>query len=242
MKAIILAAGKGVRMKSELPKVLHPLCGKPLIAHVIDNIHKAGIEDIIIVVGYRGDDVIKAVSGVSGFVWQKEQRGTGHAVMQAEEALKGFTGDVLIACGDVPLITPLTIKGMIDESLKPNVKAVVLSMIPEIPKGYGRIIKDNEGNLLKIVEEKDANDEEKKIREVNAGTYVFDKESLFAGLKTINTNNAQGEYYLPDALNYIRSSGWITRTVCLKDPIEGSGINSKEELLKLEEYLNKIKR
>jgi UDP-N-acetylglucosamine diphosphorylase/glucosamine-1-phosphate N-acetyltransferase len=227
-------------MHSELPKVLHPLSGKPLIAHVIDNIHRAGIEDIIIVVGYRGDDVIKAVSGVSGFVWQHEQRGTGHAVMQAAEALNGFAGHVLIACGDVPLITPVTIRGMIDESRKPNVKAVVLSMIPDSPRGYGRIIKDDDGNLARIVEEKDANDEEKKILEVNTGTYIFNKDSLFSGLKTINTNNAQGEYYLPDALKYIRSAGWIIRTVCLKDPIEGSGINSQEELLKLEGYFNKI--
>lgn len=223
-------------MKSDLPKVLQPFLGKPLIVHVLDNLHKAGVSDIHVVVGYRGEMVVETIAGRAGHVWQREQLGTGHAVMQAESALAGFNGKVIIACGDVPLIRPETFQALVAESGRNRVMAVVLTMVLENPTGYGRIIKDAAGGFARIVEEKDASPDEKKIREVNSGTYVFDKELLFEGLRHINTNNAQGEYYLPDALQHVMASGFTVGTMLMRDPIEGSGVNTSDELLRLEEY------
>ncbi len=224
-------------MKSNIPKVLHPLLGKTLLQHVIDNLHSSGIDDIIVVVGYKGDMVIETIGDSVDYVWQREQLGTGHAVMQAEEALVDFDGSVLVACGDVPQIRPETFKRMIEDSEEENTRAVVLTMIQENPTGYGRIIKDGLGNFVKIVEEKDASPEEKQEKEVNTGTYVLDKKSLFTILKSVGKDNAQGEYYLTDVLHNIKSSGYSVKNVALKDPLEGVGINSREDLERLEEYL-----
>ena len=224
---------------SDLPKVLQPLCGRPLIHYVVESLKNSGIREIIVVVGYRGDDVKKAlaVSGVS-FVWQREQLGTGHAVMQAESELKNHHGRVIIACGDVPLIRPETFSGLVRDSLGEGVKAVVLTMKPGNPAGYGRIVRDGGGNFTGIVEEKDASPQEKLIGEVNSGTYIFNTELLFKGLKTINTDNAQKEYYLPDALRYVLKSGYTVKTLLLENPVEGSGVNTRDELMALEKYIN----
>lgn len=226
-------------MKSDLPKVLQPFLGKPLIVHVLDNLHRAGIDDIFVVVGYRGELVIDVIRGRAVPVWQREQLGTGHAVMQAEVALTDFRGQVIIACGDVPLVRPETFRSLISMVEDPKTKAVVLTMRPENPEGYGRIVTDPAGNFVRIVEEKDATEDEKKIREVNSGTYIFDKELLFRGLHLIDTNNAQGEFYLPDALKHIISSGFLVRSMLLENPREGSGVNTKEELLELEKQTEK---
>jgi len=233
---VILAAGKGVRMKSDMPKVLHSLHNKPLIQHVIDNLKKSGIVDIIVVVGYRGDDVIQAVKGDIDFVRQHEQLGTGHAVLQAEQTLDGFQGNVIIACGDVPLLRPETFRSLADYSSGGNTKAVVLTMKLENPFGYGRIIRDELDNFVKIVEEKDASDNERMVREVNTGTYIVDKELLFEGLKCIGNDNAQNEYYLPDVLTYILSKGYAVKAMMIDDPIEGSGINSRDDLESIQKY------
>ncbi len=237
--AVLLAAGKGVRMQSELPKVLHPLNGTPLIRHVIDSVMAAGIRDIIVVVGYQGQQVIDALDGIPGITvaWQREQLGTGHAVLQAEQVRAGFPGPVLVACGDVPLIRPAHFRSLVDAAREPNARAAVLTMFQDNPTGYGRIMKDARGFIERIVEEKDATPDEKAVREVNSGTYVFDGPLLFEGLKTIGTDNAQREYYLPDVLQHIRRSGYDVRAVLLEDAICGRGINSREELAALEEYL-----
>ncbi len=224
-------------MKSELPKVLHPLSGKSLIEYVVDSLNSAGIDDILVVVGYKGDEVIDKLGSRTNYVWQHQQLGTGHAVMQAEDYFRDYDGDVIIACGDVPLIKPETFQALISLAEDENTGAVVLTMIQDNPTGYGRIIKEN-GRFVRIVEEKDANDEQRKIKEVNSGTYIFKSRYLFEGLKRINTENAQGEYYLPDALNYIISSGLTVKTVPMKDPVEGRGINTREELLSLEQYVS----
>lgn len=225
-------------MKSDLPKVLHPLCGKSLIEHVVDSLNSAGIDDILVVVGYKGDEVIDKLGSRAKYVWQREQLGTGHAVMQAEEYFRNYDGDVIVACGDVPLIKPETFQALIKTSEDSRTGAAVLTMFQDNPAGYGRIVKDN-GEFLRIIEEKDADTEIKKIKEVNSGTYIFRSRYLFEGLKRINTDNAQGEYYLPDALNYILSEGLIVRTVPMADPVEGRGINTKEELMSLEQYVSK---
>ncbi|MCL2154658.1 MAG: sugar phosphate nucleotidyltransferase, partial [Leptospirales bacterium] len=226
---------KGVRMKSDIPKVLHPLCGKSLIEHVVDSLNLAGVDDILVVVGYRGDEVIDRLGNTVNYVWQYEQLGTGHAVMQAEDFFKNYNGDIIVASGDVPLIKPETFKNLIalaDE----KTGAAVLTMIQDNPTGYGRIVKYNE-KFVRIVEEKDADDEIRKIKEVNSGTYIFKSRYLFEGLKRTNTDNAQGEYYLPDVLNYILSVGLNVEILRLIDSIEGSGVNTKEELKSLEQYI-----
>ncbi len=225
-------------MKSDLPKVLHPLCGKSLIEHVVDSLNSAGISDILVVVGYRGDEVIDRLGSRVKYVWQHEQLGTGHAVMQAEEYFKEYDGNVIIACGDVPLIKPETFQALINSAEDDETGAVVLSMIQENPAGYGRIVKTNE-KFVRIVEEKDANDEQRKIKEVNSGTYIFKSKYLFKGLESINTENAQGEYYLPDALIYIINAGLNVKTIPMQDSIEGRGINTREELLFLEQHVLK---
>jgi UDP-N-acetylglucosamine diphosphorylase/glucosamine-1-phosphate N-acetyltransferase len=226
-------------MQSDLPKVLQPFLNRPMILHVLDSLEKAGVSDICVIVGYRGELVVEAVGNRAQTVWQREQLGTGHAVMQAEKAMAGFSGKVIVACGDVPLIRPETFRAMIEASGPDSARAVVLTMKLDNPTGYGRIVKDGAGNFLKIVEEKDAGAEERAIREVNTGTYVFDKRLLFDGLKRINTNNAQGEYYLPDALEHVVRSGFKVRTMLLNDPLEGRGVNTREELWRLEDYYRK---
>ena len=158
--------------------------------------------------------------------------------MQAEEYFKDYNGNVIIACGDVPLIKPQTFNSLILSGEDEQTGAVVLTMIQDNPTGYGRIVKEN-GNFVRIVEEKDATDEQRKINEVNSGTYIFKSRYLFEGLKRINTENAQGEYYLPDALNYIVSSGLTVKTIPMEDSVEGRGINTREELLSLEQYVSK---
>jgi UDP-N-acetylglucosamine diphosphorylase/glucosamine-1-phosphate N-acetyltransferase len=226
-------------MKSELPKVLHPLLGKPLILYVMDNIRKSGVSDIAIVVGYKGEQVEATVGEGVSIVWQQEQLGTGHAVLQAENAVGVFSGNIVVACGDAPLISEASFSKLIAEMDNENVKASVLTMVQDDPSGYGRMVKDSEGNLVRIVEERDASEAEKGIKEVNTGTYIFDAELLFDGLKQIGNNNAQGEYYLPDVLEYIISQGYFVTTMPLTDPVEGSGINSQEELVALEIILKK---
>ncbi len=231
VKAVILAAGKGTRMKSDLPKVLHPLLGRPLLSHVIENIRSAGITDITVVVGYEGDSVINAIGSGVNYVWQREQLGTGHAVLMAKDALADFDGGVLIACGDAPLVSPQSFRNLEFDS--PELKGSVLTMIAENPHGYGRIVRGNSG-VSEIVEEKDASDEQRTIKEVNTGTYIFDSKLLFEALSNIGNSNAQNEYYLPDVVKYINAKGYAVQGIVLDDPVEGSGVNSPEELARLE--------
>jgi len=227
-------------MDSDLPKVLQTLQGKPLILHVIDSLQKAQISENIVVVGYKGEKVIDSVGTRARFAWQHQQLGTGHAVMQTEDLLKNFKGFVIVACGDVPMIMPETFQSLIRESCAENVKAVVLTMEVDNPTGYGRILKNDDGEFLRIIEEKDATPEQRLIKEVNSGTYIFDSEFLYSGLNRIDCNNAQNEYYLPDALGYILDSGYQVETLVLEDPLEGSGINTKQDLLDLEKKLQEI--
>jgi UDP-N-acetylglucosamine diphosphorylase/glucosamine-1-phosphate N-acetyltransferase len=224
-------------MKSDIPKVLHPLCGKSLIEHVVDSLNLAGVGDILVIIGYKGDEVIDRLGSRVNYAWQHEQLGTGHAVMQAEEYFKNYTGDIIVASGDVPLIKPETFKNLITLADE-KTGAALLTMDLDNPTGYGRIVKENK-KFLKIVEEKDADDETRKIKEVNSGTYIFKSKHLFDALKRTNTENAQGEYYLPDVFNYILSTGLNVEILKLADSAEGSGINTKEELMALEQFVMK---
>ena len=189
-------------MNSDIPKVLHALSGKPLVMHVIESLNSADIDDIFVIIGFKGDQVAAAVNGYASCVWQHEQKGTGHAVMQAEEAFLNFSGFVIVTCGDAPMIKPETFRRLASFSHEKNIGAVVLTMELTEPSGYGRIVKDSSGSFVKIVEEKDSSENEKLIKEVNTGTYLFRSDYLFNGLKEVKTDNAQGEYYLTDALQY----------------------------------------
>lgn len=232
IRAVVLAAGKGTRMKSELPKVATVLNGKALINHVLDNLISSGISNITVVVGYKKEQVMQLCSNYKNvnFVEQTEQLGTGHALLCCEDSLKNFTGNLLVACGDVPLITPQTFKLLADYHISKDHAVTVLSSEAENPKGYGRIIRNNSDELLAIVEEKDASDSEKLVTEINTGTYVFNSPSVFSDLKSVNKENAQGEYYLPDLVKIANNKNLKTGALKLTNPLESTGINSQDDL------------
>lgn len=241
--AIILAAGKGTRMKSELPKVVHPLAKKPLIQWVVDTALSIDCSRVICVVGYKKEvviDTIKADQRVS-FVEQKEQNGTGHAVMVTADALADFDGTVFILCGDVPLLTAATLERMREHHLTSGAQCTVLTAFMDDPLRYGRIVRNADGSVQRIVEYKDASEEERAIREINTGIYCFDSKSLFNALNSVTNENNQNEYYLTDTLEILNKEGKLVTSVILEDMVEASGINSQEQLATLEaEYYNRI--
>ncbi|MEK7851994.1 MAG: bifunctional UDP-N-acetylglucosamine diphosphorylase/glucosamine-1-phosphate N-acetyltransferase GlmU [Deltaproteobacteria bacterium] len=227
---IILAAGKGTRMKSEKAKVLHEVGGRPMLSYVLDRAGEIGSKKTVVVIGHQADKVKEVFSG-SGvtFVEQKEQLGTGHAVMQAEKALSRFKGDVLILSGDVPLITSETLRGLMDAHKKSKAILTVLTAEPEDPYGYGRIIKDSKGGIKKIVEEKDAIAKEKAVKEINTGIYCVDSEFLLRALKMIEPKNVQKEYYFTDIVGIAVNEKKRVATYRASDFKEVMGINSRIE-------------
>jgi bifunctional UDP-N-acetylglucosamine pyrophosphorylase/glucosamine-1-phosphate N-acetyltransferase len=242
--AVILAAGKGERMKSDLPKVLHKLGGKPMVEYVVETAKNVGVEKIILVIGYKWEltqnSLLYLSEGTFGnveFVIQKEQLGTGHAVLQTKDHLSDFDGDILILCGDVPLLSSNTVKRLLEEHRTKKAKATVLTAIVEDPSGYGRIIRNKDKMVEKIVEDKDASANEKKVKEFNTGTFCFDCKSLFSVLDKITTDNKQGEYYLTDTLEFFREENLPIWAVVAANPQETLGINSQEELEKMAEIL-----
>jgi bifunctional UDP-N-acetylglucosamine pyrophosphorylase / glucosamine-1-phosphate N-acetyltransferase len=235
LAAIVLAAGKGVRMKSELPKVFHPLAGKPMLEHVLLTLKQAGVGKTLVVVGHKKELIIEYFKlWDAEFVEQTEQLGTGHAVMQVEEALRGFGGRVLVLAGDVPLLKKETLLKLVDFHVKHHSAATVLTAEMPDAGNYGRIIRNQDGMILKIVEKKDANPEEVKVREVNSGTYCFDSKALFAALKEIKPENAQKEYYLTDTIEILRRQGLPVFAFLADDYRETLGVNTQEELKEME--------
>ena len=235
---ILLAAGQGTRMKSDLPKVLHSLGGKALFLHALETAQRLGPERVAVVVGHGADAVRQAYNG-NGVAWaiQDKQLGTGHAVLCAQEAFNGFAGEVVILSGDVPLIQENTLRAMIERHRRRNAAATLLTAVLEDPKGYGRILRDDQSNLTGIVEEKDASEAQRKIREINAGVYVASAPFLFAALSGVKNNNQQGEYYLPDIVAVGLDQGLTIETVTAEDPREMMGVNSREELAFMEKNL-----
>ena len=236
--AIILAAGQGTRIKSNIPKVLHKVCGKEMVNHVIDNMREAEIEDVNVIIG-NGSELVKESTkdrNVS-YSLQEEQLGTGHAVKCAKEFLQGKDGVVAVFTGDAPLTRVETIKKLVDEHIKKGNKATLLSAYVDDPTGYGRIIRDGE-EVLKIVEHKDCNEEELKINEMNAGMYCFDIKSLLSSLEELNNNNVQGEYYLTDVIGILKSKGEKVGAL-LTDYEDTLGVNSRAQLAEAERVLRK---
>lgn len=235
--AIVLAAGQGTRMKSKLYKVLHPVCGKPMVEHVVDNIKKLNVNRIVTIVGYGAEKVQEYLGEKSEYALQAEQLGTAHAVMQAEEILGQFEGTTFVVCGDTPLIRTETFENLYKHHIKSNAKATILTAIADNPTGYGRIIRDSDGKVSQIVEQKDATVEQQKIKEINTGTYCFDNKALFEALKLVNNENAQGEYYLTDVIEILQSKGEIVSAFVCEDFDETLGVNDRVALSQAEEIM-----
>ena len=234
---VVLAAGKGTRMKSKLPKVLHKAAGKPMLQHVLDAAKEAGARRNIVVTGFGGDVVRKAMEGQAEFVTQEQQLGTGHAVLQTKELLAGEQGMVMVLCGDTPLLTGALLKRLADEHEAAGAKATVLTAIMPDATGYGRIIRAANGSVEKIVEHKDATEEERAVREINSGIYCFDIRALFDSLARVTNDNAQGEYYLPDVLEILKKQGERIWAVAADDYEDTLGINSRMQLAGAEKIL-----
>lgn len=235
--SVILAAGKGTRMKSKLPKVLHQVCGEPMLAHVIRAANQASVGRNIVVIGHEADLVKEAVGNSVEYAYQLDQLGTGHAVMQTEPILKGFQGDILILCGDTPLITTETLNQIIQNHSNCGNAGTVLTAVIQDPAGYGRIVRDEAGQVEEIVEHKDASEDQLKINEINTGIYCFNGPKLFDCLKQITPANAQGEYYLTDVLAVLKRNGEKIGAVKVINPLETMGINNRIQLADAEKIL-----
>ncbi len=236
--AIIMAAGEGKRMKSDTPKVLHKVCGKEMVNHVIDTMRAAGLDDLNVIVG-RGAEKVKeeTKSRNVSYSLQSEQLGTGHAVMCAKDFLKGKKGLVAIFTGDAPLIKEETVKKLMDFHEAKGYDATILTSVIEDPTGYGRIVRKNE-EVEKIVEHKDCNESELQLKEINAGMYCFDIESLLDSLGKLKNNNAQGEYYLTDVIGILKAQGKKVGAL-ITEFEETIGVNSRKELAQAEQILKR---
>ncbi|MGT2846431.1 bifunctional UDP-N-acetylglucosamine diphosphorylase/glucosamine-1-phosphate N-acetyltransferase GlmU [Streptococcus massiliensis] len=237
--AIILAAGKGTRMKSDLPKVLHQVAGISMVEHVLRAVKSVEPQKTVTIVGHKAELVEQVLAGQTDFARQTEQLGTGHAVMMAEPALQDLTGQTLVIAGDTPLITGESLKNLIDFHVNHKNIATILTAEADNPFGYGRVVRNEHDEVLKIVEQKDATDFEKQIKEINTGTYVFDNARLFEALKNINTDNAQGEYYITDVISIFRENGEKVGAYTLQDFDESLGVNDRVALATAESVMRR---
>ena len=236
--ALILAAGKGTRMKSDMAKVLHVLEDRPLLYYSLAAARNAGADKIVVIVGHQADQVKRAFPDPDLiFVEQMPQLGTGHAVMQAAGVLKNYPGLTVILCGDVPLLRPETIRTLLRHHQKAQACVTVLTTEPPGGHAYGRIVKDDQGDIIKIVEHRDAGDAERAIKEINTGIYCVNTSFLFAALTQVKNDNQQKEYYLTDIVEIACREGHKVQACLTKDYIEVMGINTLAELEKAGEYL-----
>ncbi len=239
--AIVLAAGKGTRMKSELPKVLMPVCGRPMVRYVVEALQAAAVDHTVLVVGYRSDLVRAEFQGepALSFAEQTEQLGTGHAVMMCRELLAEHQGPVLIVAGDSPMLQAGSIRGLLQAFAEDDCACLLGTVERDDPTGYGRIVRDANGDFVGIVEEKDATDQQRLIREVNVSTYVFSAAELLAALEGLTNQNAQREYYLTDCPALLLAAGKRVLALNILQPCEALSINSVEELRAVEDELQR---
>jgi UDP-N-acetylglucosamine diphosphorylase/glucosamine-1-phosphate N-acetyltransferase len=241
--AIVLAAGKGTRMKSDLPKVLFPVCGRPMVHFVLDALDQAGFKRKVVVVGHRADDVQAELSKRKDdlqFVTQAQQLGTGHAVMQCRHLLVGHEGPVIVVAGDSPLLQPSSLQKLLTyfESHQP---ALLLgTLLKEDPTGLGRIVRSGDGSFTGIVEHRDASEEQRKIREVNMSTYLFNGPDLLASLDRLGNNNSQGEYYLTDCAALLHEAGRPVEALPVLEPCESLSINDPTELAQVDAKMREM--
>jgi bifunctional UDP-N-acetylglucosamine pyrophosphorylase/glucosamine-1-phosphate N-acetyltransferase len=237
---IVLAAGLGKRMKSNLAKVLHKICNKPMIEYVLDTLSFFLSSKIIVVVGHQAEKVIKLLKDRKvEIVVQQEQLGTGHAVAQTSKLLADFEGDILVLCGDTPLLKSNTLQRLIHIHQQSKATITILTATLPDPTGYGRIITDSSGRVCEIIEDKDANQLQKSINLVNTGTYCFKSKKLFPALKKVTNDNKQGEFYLTDVVGILKSEGEKIVAIEAHDPIEVMGINTQDDLKRAEEIILK---
>jgi UDP-N-acetylglucosamine diphosphorylase/glucosamine-1-phosphate N-acetyltransferase len=238
--AVVLAAGKGTRMKTDLPKVLYPVLGRPMIEYVLDALDKSGVDRILVVVGYKSELVREQLVGRSNVtvVEQTEQLGTGHAVMVCREQLAGQTGPCLIVTGDCPMIRSESVRAMYDHYEKSPIACILGTAYNETPFGLGRIVRNEAGDFIGIVEEKDATDEQRKITEINMSYYLFRTPDLLKTLDHLRTDNAQGEYYITDAPSIMLAAGDRIEALPILKPSEALGINTIDDVAVVERELN----
>ena len=232
--AIILAAGQGTRMKSKLYKVLHPVCGKPMVQHVIDHVKSLNIKEIVTIVGHGAEKVKEQLGADSQYALQAEQLGTAHAVLQAEGMLADKEGVTIVVCGDTPLIKAETMEALFKHHEETNAKATILTAKAQNPTGYGRIIRNDSGFVEKIVEHKDATEQERSINEINTGTYCFDNKLLFGAIHNVSNENVQGEYYLPDVIEILKNEGETVSAYVTDSFAETLGVNDRVALAEAE--------
>lgn len=239
--SVILAAGKSTRMKSALPKVLHHVCGRPLVDYVLDAARVAGVQRQVVIVGHQAEQVKQTLSAQPDveFALQSEQKGTGHAVMMSRENLQGHRGPVLILTGDAPLMRPESFTALLEDARREGAACVIGTARTDNNFGLGRIVRDAQGEFLRIVEEKDATPEERQITEINVGCYVFDGPALFQALDQIRPNNKQGEYYLTDCAAILLQQGQRVIASCRMEISEALGVNTREQLAEIERFLQR---
>ncbi|NTU28189.1 bifunctional UDP-N-acetylglucosamine diphosphorylase/glucosamine-1-phosphate N-acetyltransferase GlmU [Bacillus tequilensis] len=235
--AVVLAAGQGTRMKSKLYKVLHPVCGKPMVEHVVDEALKLSLSKLVTIVGHGAEEVKKQLGDKSEYALQAEQLGTAHAVKQAQPFLADEKGVTIVICGDTPLLTAETMEQMLKEHTQREAKATILTAVAEDPTGYGRIIRGENGAVQKIVEHKDASEEERLVTEINTGTYCFDNEALFRAIDQVSNDNAQGEYYLPDVIEILKNEGETVAAYQTGNFQETLGVNDRVALSQAEQFM-----
>ena len=235
--AIILAAGQGTRMKSRVYKVLHPVMGEPMVQHVINQLTSLNLDKIITVVGHGAEEVKEELGSRSFYAVQKEQLGTGHAVLQTKTILENKQGITIVVCGDTPLLTKETLNALFDHHQETNAKVSVLTASMPDPTGYGRVIRNEAGDVEKIVEQKDASKEQQLVTEINTGTYCFDNQFLFEALEQVTNDNAQGEYYLPDVIEIAKMRNEKVSAYQTHDANETIGINDRLALAKAEKLM-----
>ncbi len=237
LAAVILAAGKGTRMRSRLPKALHPVCGKPMTQFLIERAKEAGSKKTVVVAGY-GVDEVRASLPSAKVVLQKEQLGSGHAVQQAARALSGFSGSVLVLYCDTPLITTATLKKLLEDHRANGTDCTMLTVDVADPAGYGRIRRNADGSVDAIIEHVNATDEEKRIREINVGCYVFKSKALFAALKRVPKDPVKKEYYLTDVIAMLSSEG-LVHAIKTPDQDEVRGVNTRVDLAGVQEIMQR---
>ena len=241
--ALVLAAGQGTRMNSDLAKVLHPMAGRPLLGHVLETLETLGVGRTLVVIGHQRERVRETFAGAEiEWVVQAEQRGTGHAALMAGPPLEDYEGTLLVVCGDTPLLQASTLHALLERHEHSGAAVTVLSMRVPDPKGYGRIVRGEGDAVLAIVEERDTTPGQRAIDEVNSGVYAFHYPDLARALSLLTSHNAQGEYYLTDTVSLIRNSGRPAAVVCAPDHRELLGINTVEQLAEAERVYHQLVR